>query len=272
MRPTLPVTASDLLKIQNLSKNFVGLKALSDVSFEVYEREILGVIGPNGAGKTTLFNLLTGVYPVSSGDMFLQNIHLNGLPGFRIASYGMGRTFQNIRLFKEMSVVENVLVAFGTRVSLWDAWFHTEKFWAEETQFLKEAKELLSLFGLSEHAFKRSNDLPYGLQRKLEIARAIALRPKLLLLDEPAAGLNTTESEQLLTLVKRLPLEFNCALIVIEHDMQFINKICDRIVVLNHGEIIAQGNPCEIRKNPLVIEAYLGKHHDVDNAMTKSDE
>jgi branched-chain amino acid transport system ATP-binding protein len=249
-----------LLKIHNLSKNFVGLKALSGVSFEVYAQEILGVIGPNGAGKTTLFNLLTGVYPVSSGKFFLQNTCLNGLPGFRIAAQGIGRTFQNIRLFKEMSVVENVLTAFGSRIqsSLWDSWFRTKKFRTEEKQLLEEAYALLSLFKLSEHALKRSSDLPYGLQRKLEIARAMALRPKLLLLDEPAAGLNTTESEQLLTLVKRLPQEFHCALIVIEHDMHFIDKICDRIVVLNHGVVIAQGTSSEIRKNSVVIEAYLG--------------
>ncbi len=247
-----------LLEIDSVSKYFEGLKALEKVSFVMKKGEILGLIGPNGAGKTTLFNLITGSFPLTEGTIRYKGKSLSGLGPSKVAAMGIGRTFQLVRPFKGLTVVENVMVALGAS--------HYPSFLASAARFrsettVSEAEDLLSRVGLSKYAAQKAENLPLGLKKRLEIARALALHPELILLDEPAGGLRTEEMEQLIDLVRRLNGE-GMTVLVIEHNMPVVMELCERIVVLDHGIKIAEGPPEEIRENPQVIEAYLGREED----------
>jgi len=252
---------SAALEVQNVTKRFGGLIAVNDVAMSVQPREIFSVIGPNGAGKTTFFNLLTGIYKPDTGQVVLDGEAITGLSPDKVVAKGIGRTFQNIRLFGAMTVLENVMVARHrhTHTSYLDAIFHTPRFHREEKKSKERATQLLEYMGLSHRASELSRNLPYGEQRRLEIARALALEPKLLLLDEPAAGMNPQETEGLKAMVRKLRDELGITIVLIEHDMRMVMSISDRIVVLHYGSKIAEGTPQQIRENDQVIEAYLGK-------------
>ncbi|HEY8674424.1 MAG TPA: ABC transporter ATP-binding protein [Candidatus Dormibacteraeota bacterium] len=249
-----------LLDLVDVSKRFGGLLAVSDVSFSIGEREIISMIGPNGAGKTTAFNCVTGLFPVSGGDVLLDGVSITGLPPHRVTRLGIARTFQNIRLFSYMTAVDNVMVGahWWMRQRVWDCALTTGRARTEERAVERRALDLLDELGLANYAGSYARELPYGLQRRLEIARALATRPRLLLLDEPAAGLNPQEKKELMGLISRLREE-GLTIFLIEHDMKVVMEVSDRIVVLDHGEKITEGVPQEVRNNPQVIEAYLGQ-------------
>ena len=249
-----------LLEAQRLSRNFGGLKAVNDVSFEVAEGEIFGLIGPNGAGKTTLFNLMTGLTPVSSGTLSYRGENLTGLPPHRIARKGLGRTFQNIRLFKGLSALENVKIAqhVTTSCGLMSGFFCTPASRAEEKRVDEKARELLDMIGLADRAGELAANFSYGDQRRLEIGRALALEPQVLLLDEPAAGMNSVEKRALTDFIRLVRDRFKLTILLIEHHVPLVINLCDRIAVLNFGELLVVGNPIDVQKNPAVIEAYLG--------------
>jgi len=249
-----------LLDLVEVSKRFGGLLAVSDVSFSIGEREIISMIGPNGAGKTTAFNCVTGLFPVSGGDVLLDGVSITGLPPHRVTRLGIARTFQNIRLFSYMTAVDNVMVGahWWMRQRVWDCALTTGRARTEERAVERRALDLLDELGLANYAGSYARELPYGLQRRLEIARALATRPRLLLLDEPAAGLNPQEKKELMGLISRLREE-GLTIFLIEHDMKVVMEVSDRIVVLDHGEKITEGVPQEVRNNPQVIEAYLGQ-------------
>ncbi|MHB0885602.1 MAG: ABC transporter ATP-binding protein [Bacillota bacterium] len=252
-----------LLRVEGVGKSFGGLKALSDVTFEVRPGETLAVIGPNGAGKSTLFNILTGFHRPTTGHVFFGGIDLTMAPVHRIARAGVGRTFQKIRLFKGLTVLENVRMAIRVPVSGLDVLFRSKRFNASEQEAKDGARKLLDLVGLSERADDKAASLPYGRQRLLEIARALAGNPRLLLLDEPGAGMNTQELASLQALIVRIRREFQVTVLLVEHNVDFVLGLSDRIVVLDHGVTIASGAPNEVVNNPAVIEAYLGRpHHD----------
>ncbi|MCE5256115.1 MAG: ABC transporter ATP-binding protein [Spirochaetaceae bacterium] len=252
---------AELLEISHLTKQFGGLAAVNDVSFKMSEHGIVGLIGPNGAGKTTIFNLITGVYSTTSGTIQFEGKNIVGLEPYKIADMGITRTFQNIRLFKNLTVFENVLTAChrSADYSLFDSALRLPRFRREEKKLNEKAEALLSIMGLSEWRDLVANNLPYGLQRRLEIVRAMALDPKLLLLDEPAAGMNPDETEQLMNLIVRLRDEFHLSILVIEHHMDLIMGICEKIIVLNFGLMLAEGDAEVVSNDPRVIEAYLGK-------------
>ncbi|HCN75364.1 ABC transporter ATP-binding protein [Pseudolactococcus plantarum] len=249
-----------LLEVKNLTKNFGGLTAVGDVNIELGESELVGLIGPNGAGKTTLFNLLTGVYEPSEGTVSLGGELLNGLPTYKIAAAGLSRTFQNIRLFKNLTVLDNVLIAMGTRKKsrFFSSVLRLPAYYKQEEEMKKEALELLAIFDLEVKHDSLAKNLPYGEQRRLEIVRALATQPKILFLDEPAAGMNPQETAELTTLIKQIQQQFNITILLIEHDMSLVMNVTERIYVLEYGRLIAHGTPEEIKNNKRVIEAYLG--------------
>ena len=258
------MTAEDkkrLLDLDNVSIVFGGLGAVSNLSMHIDEHELIGLIGPNGAGKTTAFNLITGVYVPTEGDITFNGVRINGKKSYQVTQLGMARTFQNIRLFSELPVIDNVKIAYHMHIgyNLPEAIFRTRKYVQEENEVTKKAMELLTIFHLEDHAYDLAKNLPYGAQRRLEIARALATEPKLLLLDEPAAGMNPQETKELMEMIRWLRDHFHLAILLIEHDMGLVMGVCQRIYVLEYGLCIASGTPDEIRRNKRVIEAYLGE-------------
>ena len=258
------MTAEDkkrLLDLDNVSIVFGGLRAVSNLSMHSDEHELIGLIGPNGAGKTTAFNLITGVYVPTEGDITFNGVRINGKKSYQVTQLGMARTFQNIRLFSELPVIDNVKIAYHMHIgyNLPEAIFRTRKYVQEENEVTKKAMELLTIFHLEDHAYDLAKNLPYGAQRRLEIARALATEPKLLLLDEPAAGMNPQETKELMEMIRWLRDHFHLAILLIEHDMGLVMGVCERIYVLEYGMKIAEGTPEEIKHNTRVIEAYLGE-------------
>jgi branched-chain amino acid transport system ATP-binding protein len=250
-----------VLDVSNLGIKFGGLQALDDFNIQVKPGEIVGLIGPNGAGKTTVFNLLTNVYHPSKGGVRLTGQNTLGKATHKVTQHGIARTFQNIRLFKSLSVIDNVRTALHNSMSysLLAAWLRLPSYWRQEAAATKFSRELLAVFDMQGLENAQAGSLPYGAQRRLEIARALATNPKVLLLDEPAAGMNPSATTELMRTIHGVRDKFEVAIILIEHDMSLVMGICERILVLNYGLIIAQGTPQEIRNNPLVVEAYLGQ-------------
>ena len=253
-----------LLEVKDLTKNFGGLSAVSNVSLKAEKGELIGLIGPNGAGKTTFFNLLTGVYVPTEGTIELETENgktlLNGIAPNKITELGLARTFQNIRLFKDLTVLENVMVAMHAHKgnSLFSSLFRTKAYYETEKMMKEEALELLKIFNLESFAQDKAKNLAYGQQRELEIVRALATKPKILFLDEPAAGMNPQETANLTKLIAQLQEQFGLTVVLIEHDMSLVMEICQRLYVLEYGRLLAHGTPEEIKKNPDVIRAYLG--------------
>ncbi|NQU42838.1 ABC transporter ATP-binding protein [bacterium] len=250
-----------LLRAEGLVKQFGGLRAVDHFNLSVRPNELVGLIGPNGAGKTTVFNLLTGLENLDEGRISLNNFPIAGLAAHVISHRGLSRTFQNIRLLKNLSVLENIKIAYHqhVRYNLLQSVFRTRRFREEEREIERKCLEFLEIFGLTDVRDHMAGSLPYGRQRKLEIARALATESRLLLLDEPAAGMNPRETAELMDLIHQIKDRFDLSILLIEHDMRLVMNICQRIVVMDAGRIIAAGKPEEIRANPAVIEAYLGK-------------
>ena len=250
-----------MLEVKNLGISFGGLRAVNGFDIKIEIGELYGLIGPNGAGKTTVFNLLTGVYKPDTGSIVLDGTEITGKSTIEISKAGIARTFQNIRLFKDLSVIDNIKVGLheSMKYNLGSSLIRLPNYWKEEKRCTERAFELLDIFHMADLADAQAGSLPYGAQRRLEIMRALATSPKLLLLDEPAAGMNPSETAELTETIRRIRDEFNIAVLLIEHDMSLVMGICEGIAVLNFGRIIAKGTPDEIRNNPQVIEAYLGK-------------
>lgn len=252
---------AELLKVDNVSMIFGGLRAVSNLSMHIDEGELIGLIGPNGAGKTTAFNMITGVYTPTEGKVYFNGQQSSGKKSYQVTQMGMARTFQNIRLFSELSVIDNVKIAYNMHVTynLADAIVRDGKYLSEEEFITQKALDLLKIFHLEQEAHEVAKNLPYGKQRRLEIARALATEPKLLLLDEPAAGMNPQETKELMEMIRWIRKEFNLSILLIEHDMGLVMGVCERIYVLEYGMKIAEGTPDEIKQNARVIEAYLGE-------------
>lgn len=252
---------AELLKVDDVSMVFGGLRAVSNLTMHIDEGELVGLIGPNGAGKTTVFNMITGVYTPSDGSIYFNGKKSSGKKSYQVTQMGMARTFQNIRLFSELSVIDNVKIAYNMHVTynLFDAIMRGGRYLSEEEYITQKAMELLKIFHLEGEAYEKAKNLPYGKQRRLEIARALATEPKLLLLDEPAAGMNPQETQELMEMIRWIRKEFKLAILLIEHDMGLVMGVCERIYVLEYGMLIAEGTPEEIKNNSRVIEAYLGE-------------
>ena len=250
-----------LLQIDHVTHYFGGLCAVSDFNLALEPGELVGIIGPNGAGKTTIFNLITGVYRASKGSITLSGTELVGKPPSHITTLGIARTFQNIRLFKDLTVLDNVRIAHYSQTGYtpWESLLHVGRYQAEEKRIIDHSMELLSVFKLDHLSDELAKNLPYGSQRRLEIARALATHPQLLLLDEPAAGMNPNEIVQLMEFIRWIREDFKLTILLIEHQMRLVMGICERLKVLDFGKTLAEGLPWEIQNNPLVLEAYLGE-------------
>lgn len=252
-----------ILKIDNVTKNFGGVTAIKETSFSIAPKEIFGLIGPNGAGKTTMFNIITGNYEPTLGQVIFRGEPLNGLKPHHIVRKGIARTFQNIRLFSSMSVLDNVLIGFDfqARYGFLESIVRFPRFISEERRIKARSLEILDYFGMASYANEKAVDLSYGQQRKVEIARALATNPELLLLDEPAAGMNPSETEELGEIIKKARNDFDLTVLLIEHDMKFVNQLCDKVLVLDYGKTIFEGKPHDAIQDPEVISAYLGDFH-----------
>ena len=250
-----------LLSLQNVEKVFGGLRAIGGVTFDVHEKQIFGLIGPNGAGKTTIFNVVTGVYVPDGGTIRFRGEPIGGMKPFQIARAGIGRTFQNIRVSQDMSVLDNVLISsfYRAKTGLFSAMFQTRGYLEEEAALTKRAEELLEVFGLLSLKNDEAGSLPYGSQRRLEICRALMLDPKLILLDEPAAGLNSGEANTLKDQIRWLRDTFGLTIVLVEHNMHVVMNVCDHVHCVDHGETIAEGTPHFVRNHPEVLRAYLGE-------------
>ncbi len=253
--------AAPMLETKNLGISFGGLKAVDELTLTINKGQLYGLIGPNGAGKTTVFNLLTGVYKPTEGNFFLDGEKLTGQSTIEINKKGIARTFQNIRLFKQLSVLDNVKLGLHNdyKYSLADGIFRLPSYFRTEKQMNEKAEELLAVFGLADEKDFISANLPYGKQRKLEIARALATSPKLLLLDEPAAGMNPNETQELMDTIQFVRANFDMTILLIEHDMRLVSGICEELTVLNFGTVLAQGKTSDVLNNPQVVKAYLGE-------------
>ncbi len=258
---TKTISPAPLLEIVGLNKSFGGLRAVKDLDLTIKKGELAGLIGPNGAGKTTAFNLITGIYVATSGTINFDSTDLVGMPPYDITHLGIARTFQNIRLFPNLTVLDNVRIAYHAHAgySLGDAILRTPRFFQKEQELTEQAQDFLGVFNLQDRQGEIAKNLPYGEQRRLEIARALAANPKLLLLDEPAAGMNSKEIVALMELIHFIRDKFNLTILLIEHQMRVVMGVCERITVMDFGEVIARGTPEEIQSDPRVVEAYLGR-------------